>query len=235
MTILSAEDDLFVQAIDAGRDPWRHVEGPCGLGAFIASHPNLDWTSILNCARSQGCLRMVLLAVTLARIYFGAAVPNAVTAAERDDPKIQPMVQRVVARWLVQEPAASHCNCLSLDRMRLHDGPMRQVRYVARTLTLPGPLHVARNPFPRLFTSLTAYIPIKIGQDVALLPLVRAYRYLRWRAERLRDAFASHELALTVMPVSAETRLRLRPRANKPYLCTIFGWTLLYRHSSARR
>ena len=94
--------------------------------------------------------------------------------------------------------------------MRLHDGPMRRIRYVARTLALPGPLHVARNPFPRLFTSLSAYIPIKIGQDVALLPLVRAYRYLRWQAERLRDAFASHELALIVMPVSAETRLRLR-------------------------
>ena len=57
---------------------------------------------------------------------------------------------------------------------------------------------------------MSAYIPIKIGQDVALLPLVRAYRYLRWQAERLRDAFASHELALIVMPVSAETRLRLR-------------------------
>jgi predicted O-linked N-acetylglucosamine transferase (SPINDLY family) len=210
MTTLSEEDDLFVQAIDAGRDLWRHVEGACGVAAFIGSHPNLDWASILDRARSQGCLRMVLLAAALARIYFGTGVPDAVTAAERDDPKIQPMVQRVVARWLVQEPAPSHCNRLSLDCMRLHDGPMRRIRYVARTLALPGPLHVARNPFPRLFTSLFAYIPIKIGQDVALLPLVRAYRHLRWQAERLRDAVASHELALIVMPVSAETRLRLR-------------------------
>ena len=106
MTTLSAEDDLFVQAIDAGSDLWRRVEGACGVAAFIGSHPNLDWASILNRARSQGCLRMVLLAAALARIYFGAAIPNAVTAAERDDPKIQPMVQRVVARWLGQEPAA---------------------------------------------------------------------------------------------------------------------------------
>ena len=210
MTTLSAEDDLFVQAIDAGRDLWRHVEGACGLAAFIGSHPNLDWASILDRARPQGCLRMVLLAAALARIYFGAAVPNALTAAERDDPKIQLMVQRVMAHWLGRQPAGCHCNRLSLHRLRLHDGPVRRIRYVARSLPLPGPLHVARNPFPRLFTSLPAYIPIKIGQDVALLSLVRAYRYLRWRAERLRDAFASHELALTVMPVSAETRLRLR-------------------------
>ena len=210
MTTLSAEDDLFVLATDAGKDPWCHVEGPCGVAALVATHPNLDWTSILDRARSQGCLRMVLLAAALARIYFGAAVPDAVIVAGRDDPKIQPMVQRVVAYGLGRQPADCIAADFSLHRLRLHDGPVRRIRYLARTLALPGPLHVARNPFPRLFTSLFAYIPIKIGQDVALLPLVRAYRYLRWQAERLRDAFASHEFALIVMPVSAETRSRLR-------------------------
>ena len=153
---------------------------------------------------------MVLLAAALARIYFGAAVPDAITAAECDDPTIEPTVQRVMAHWLVQEPAASHRNRLSFDGLRLHDGAVRRVRYVARTLALPGPLHVARNPFPGLITSLLAYTPVKVAHDIALLPLVRTYRYVRAQAERLRDAFASHELGLIVMPVSAETRLRLR-------------------------
>jgi tetratricopeptide (TPR) repeat protein len=153
---------------------------------------------------------MVLLAAALARIYFGAAVPDAITAAECDDPTIEPTVQRVMAHWLVQEPAASHRNRLSFDGLRLHDGAMRRVRYVARTLALPGPLHVARNPFPGLITSLLAYTPVKVAHDIALLPLVRTYRYVRAQAERLCDAFASHELGLIVMPVSAETRLRLR-------------------------
>ena len=74
---------------------------------------------------------------------------------------------------------------------------------------MPGPLHVARNPFRGWFTSLPAYLPIKIAHDMAL-PLVRAYRYLLSQAERFRDVFASHELALIVMPMSAETRLRSR-------------------------
>jgi predicted O-linked N-acetylglucosamine transferase (SPINDLY family) len=210
ITTLSAEDDLLVLAIDNGNDLWQRVEGACGVAAFIGSHPNLDWAAILDRARPQGCLRMVLLAAALARIYFGAAVPDAITAAECDDPTIEPTVQRVMAHWLVQEPAASHRNRLSFDGLRLHDGAVRRVRYVARTLALPGPLHVARNPFPGLFTSLLAYIPVKVAHDIALLPLVRTYRYVRAQAERLRDAFASHELGLIVMPVSAETRLRLR-------------------------
>jgi predicted O-linked N-acetylglucosamine transferase (SPINDLY family) len=210
ITTLSAEDDLLVLAIDNGKDLWRHVDGACGVAAFIGSHPNLDWDAILDRARAQGAVRMVLLAAALARIYFGAALPDAITAAERDDPKIDPMVQRVMAHWLVQEPDASHCNRLSLDRLRLHDGAAGRVRYVARTLALPGPLHVARNPFPGLFTSLPGYIPIKIAHDIALLPLVRTYRYVLVQAERLRDALASHKLALIAMPVSAEMRLRLR-------------------------
>jgi hypothetical protein len=29
-----------------------------------------------------------------------------------------------------------------------------------------------------LFTSLLAYIPVKVAHDIALLPLVRTYRYV---------------------------------------------------------
>jgi protein O-GlcNAc transferase len=210
MTTLSAEDDLLVLAIDTGKDLWRRVDGVCGLAAFIGSHPNLDWAAIRDRGRAQGCLRLVLLAAALARICFGAVIPDAVTTAERNDPKIEPIVQRVVAYWLVKEPDASPCTRLSSDGLRLHDGSARRVRYVVRTLALPGPLHVARNPFPGLFTSLPAYIPIKIAHDIAFFPLERACRYLLSQAERFRDVLASHELVLIVMPVSAETRLRLR-------------------------
>src|ERR1700730_12725846 len=152
ITTLSAEDGLLLLAIGNGNDAWETVQGACGVGAVIGSHPNLHLDAILDRARPQGCLRMVLLAAALARIYFGAAVPDAITAAECDDPTIEPTVQRVMAHWLLPEPAASHRNRLSFDGLRLHDGAVRRVRYVARTLALPGPLHVARNPFPGLFT-----------------------------------------------------------------------------------
>ena len=147
---------------------------------------------------------MVLVASALARLCFGEAAPDVVAAAERKDPKIVPMVQRVIAHWLVKKPDVSR-RSLSADRWRLHDGAARQVRYVARTMMLPGPPHVARNPFPELFSSLPAYLPIKIAQDVGL-PLVQAGRYLLSQVEYFRNVLAGHELALMVMPLSAETR-----------------------------
>jgi tetratricopeptide (TPR) repeat protein len=77
-------------------------------------------------------------------------------------------------------------------------------------LGVAGSVSCRPKSVPGLITSLLAYIPVKVAHDIALLPLVRTYRYVRAQAERLCDAFASHELGLIVMPVSAETRLRLR-------------------------
>ena len=53
---------------------------------------------------------------SLARRYFDAAVPDAIIAAERADPVIEPMVQRVMARWLGDELAGPPSNSkLSMD------------------------------------------------------------------------------------------------------------------------
>jgi len=144
---------------------------------------------------------VAFLLQALARRSLDVAIPPGVDTGTRI---------RLTGEGEAGEPGAPRRNRFSPDRLRLHDGATRQIRYVARTLTLPGPLHVARNPFPGIFTSLPAYIPIKIAHDIALFPLVRAYRYLLSQAEHLRDALASHELALTILPVSAETRLKLR-------------------------
>ena len=211
MMTLAPEDNILILAIHGGNELWRRMGRACDVAHFIGSHPNLDWVAILERARTQGCLRAVLLAAALARRYFGAAVPDAVTAAERDNRMIEPMVQRVMARWLAEEPAGPTSEKrLSMDRLWLHDGVARRARYVARTLLLPGPYHVAQIELPRRLTCLFVYVPIKIVLDVALRPLARAYRRLLAQAERLYDALASHEFALAVMPASAETRQRLR-------------------------
>jgi predicted O-linked N-acetylglucosamine transferase (SPINDLY family) len=209
MTTLSSEDSLLVLAVLGGNEFWRRIGAASDVAAFIRSHPKLDWAAILDRAESQGCLRRVLVAAALARRFFGAAVPDAVTAAERHDNKIKQMVRRVAARWAAEEPVALHGDPLWLDGLRLHDGAVRHVRYVARTVMLPGPHHIGRNPFPSVFTSLPAYFPLKIATDVAL-PLVRTYRYLRAQA---KNALVSHEFSLAILPASSELRRHHEARA----------------------
>jgi predicted O-linked N-acetylglucosamine transferase (SPINDLY family) len=211
MLTLAPEDNLLILAIHGGKEMWWHMSCACDIAGLIGSHPNLDWVAILSHARAQGCLRIVLLATSLARKYFNATVPDAVAAAERDDRMIELMAQHIMARWLAEEPARPPSNKrLWMDRLRLHDGVVRRARFVARTLFLPDPHHVARIALPRRFTCLFAYVPIKIVQDVAMLPLLRAYRKLLAQTERLQGALTSRNFFLAVLPASAEMRLRLK-------------------------
>ena len=206
---LTPEDDLLLLAIHGGKEMWWRLKWVCDVAAFIGSHPELDWAAVAERARAQGCLRMLLLAGSLARKYFNAPIPPAITTLELGDPAIEPMVRQIVGRWQADEPGASPDNkSVSLERLRLHDGIVRQARYMARTLLLPSPRHVISVRLPRNLGF--AYIPIKLGHDLLALPIWKALRQALAPLERLPHVFAGSEMALAVMPVSADTKLTVR-------------------------
>ena len=208
MMTLAPEDDVIVLAIHGGKALWWDVKSACDFAVFIGSHSSLDWPTIVERAREQGCLRMLLLATSLAREYFNAAIPDAIVAAERADATIEPAVDRIVAHWQADEPISPPSNrTISMDRLRLHDGLVRQARYVARTLFLPGPHHVASMPLPKGLSF--AYVPVKIAHDILALPLWRGYRRVRATAGRLWHALANSDLTLAIMPASPEHRLSI--------------------------
>ena len=210
LLLLAPEDDLIALAVHGGKEVWWNIKWVCDIAAFIASHPSLDWTALLARARRQGCLRMVLLATALARRYFDAAVPDPVIAAERADSGVEFLVRRISSsRWQAEAVKdAPTSKTVSLDRLLLHDGLARRVRYVARTLFLPGPHHVEGIPLPKPLQF--AYVPLKLGHDLVALPLWRLYRRAMRQFERWQRTLADSELALALLPVSSEKRAAFR-------------------------
>ena len=147
MLTLAPEDTLLTLAIHGGKEMWWNIKWACDVAAFLDSHPLLDWTSVMDRARSQGCVRLVLLAAELARVFFGSAIPANVAKAVSLDRVITPMIATVVAQWQADDPAGPPSNkSVSLDRLRLHDGLLRKSRYVLKTTFLPGPHHVMAMP-----------------------------------------------------------------------------------------
>jgi predicted O-linked N-acetylglucosamine transferase (SPINDLY family) len=250
MRILSVEENLLALAVHGGTAGWRNASQACDVAAWLGSHQNLRWHAVHERARAQGCLRMVLLAIALARDHFGANPPDGFSAAEREDLSIEPMVRRISNRWSYEAPSRPAADGFSLHQLRLHDGMIRRMRHVLRAALLPAPHHVARIPLfdtarllphnlatapyhvmsiPHGWKSplhglhhvsrhpvlgflliLAAYFPFKIAHDVLLLPLVRAYRYLRAQSKWLRDMLSGYDFALAVMPISSERRFKLR-------------------------
>jgi hypothetical protein len=186
---MAPEDDILCLAIHGGKEMWCNIKEVCDFAALIGSHPELDWTAILERAHNQGCLRIVLLATALARKYFNSPVPDMVAAAERADPALQPMIDRIIANWQAEHPVGPPDNAtISFDRLRLHRAGAPRIRYVARTLFLPGPQYVASIPLPGYLGF--AYIPLKVAHDLIAWPLWRAYREVCSQAARLRNVLA---------------------------------------------
>jgi len=101
---LAPEDALLVLAVRGGKETWRNIRRACDMVAFIGSHPGLAWSAVLEKAQAQACRSMFLVASSLARNVFGSAVPDAIVAAERADPAIEPAIGRVVASWQIGKP-----------------------------------------------------------------------------------------------------------------------------------
>ncbi len=127
----AAEDDLLLLAIHGTEGMWWRIKWACDIAAFISSHPDLDWTETIARARTVGCLRMLLLALSLVQRYLGSKVSQA--AAEGANPMIEAAVERIIGYWQ-KDAAPRRSEAFSTDLLRLHNGAVRKGRYLARTL-----------------------------------------------------------------------------------------------------
>lgn len=206
MLTFAPEDTMIVLALHGGKELWWDIKWACDVADFIASHPALDWAEIAARARAQGCYRMLLVATALARSCLRARIPDFLIAAEKRDPRVGEILDRILARWEAEDPGGPPSNkTLSMDRLRLHDGFVRQASYVLRTLFLPGPQHIRLAALPRFLEF--AYIPIGLAHDLIALPLYRLWQASKSWAGQARKALALSPLALTL--ASADRRERL--------------------------
>jgi predicted O-linked N-acetylglucosamine transferase (SPINDLY family) len=209
MTGLAPEDHFLVLAIHGGKELWWRIVWASDVAAFIAAHPNLDWHAIVESARRQGCLRMVLLAVSLARKYFDAVLPQEIVAAELSDMVLEPISRRVLQGWLAERPEGPPSNkTVSFDRLRLHDGIIRRARYLTKTWLLPSPFHIAWVALPRGLSF--AYVPLALLHDLILLPLWLGYRGICKRLGGFRNFLASRNAPFAAAFFPAGERKRLK-------------------------
>ena len=169
------EDTLLVLAIHGGKELWWDIKWACDVAGFIASQPALDWNEIATRARAYGCHRMLLVATSLARNFLGAGVPDFIAAMENSDPVVERIIGRIVTRWEMDDPGGPPSNkTVSMDRLRLHDGAVRQISYTLRTSFLPNPEHIALIALPKFLGFF--YIIIGLAHDLIALPLWRICR-----------------------------------------------------------
>ena len=168
--MLAAEDMFILLAIHGGMELWRSMILASDVAALVASHQDLDWPAILERAKSQKCLRAVLLATSLARQCFGATIPGEMITAECSDRQIAPMARRIWENW-GDRPATSSTNYASplIEELRLLDTAADRIGYLLRIFFLPSTADVRSTRLPSWLTF--GYFPLKLFHHCIASPL----------------------------------------------------------------
>jgi len=101
VSTLAPEDLLLVLSVQLAKDcrVWRQrLVQICDAAELVRSHPELDWDFVLRRARAIGGLRILLLDLKLASALLGAALPERVLRAAREEPVVGALAAEVRAR-----------------------------------------------------------------------------------------------------------------------------------------
>ena len=184
------------------------IKWACDVADFIASHPQLDWTAIVEARARARCFRMMLVATSPGPQFPGSK------SARRHQRQWSNVTLRLSKSWGALWRAGRWCdpgghppsnkNRISMDRLRLwHDGVDSQNQLYTAHFFPAGPQSISpshRCPgFPGFL-----YIPLgSLAHDLLALPLFRLWEKLLGRSDRMQAALILSRVPLALMPISS--------------------------------
>src|SRR2546421_2580085 len=92
---LPLEDLILYLCMHGTRHSWERLAWICDVAELIRVHPEIDWDSLMNRARTLGNERSLSLGLFLASDLLGASLPEEVSARIQTDPKVRLVATRV--------------------------------------------------------------------------------------------------------------------------------------------
>jgi len=126
---LDPEDMLLVLCVNGAFHLWSRLLMVCDVAELIQTHRGWDWPSIVERARAQGLLRMLLLGLSLAVELLEAPVPREVSALGARDPGVSTLRASVMRGLFL--PKSVELSLLETSRFQLRalDGRRARLNY----------------------------------------------------------------------------------------------------------
>ena len=166
---LSEEDLLLLLCVHGTKHLWSKLRWIVDV-AELTDMGDIDWARVVQCARERGCLRMVLIALALARELLEAALPDAVLEHVSADPTIPGLSRHVKSRFLTMDSRLP-LREMAVFHLRARERQLDRLKYCLRLALTPslGDFMAVRLPGP-LFGLYYAIRPIRLLAKYARNP-----------------------------------------------------------------
>jgi hypothetical protein len=134
---LSLEDEFVLYSIHGAKHFWERLMWIADIAAVVARHPEIDWQRARLAAHDVGAVRMLRVALQLAKNVFGVPVPDAMADEVKRD-GVAGQLCKQVERWL---PYAGYLPPLwkerAVFRTRVRGGGLAGAGYLLRLSLSP--------------------------------------------------------------------------------------------------
>ncbi|MBM3522885.1 MAG: nucleotidyltransferase family protein, partial [Alphaproteobacteria bacterium] len=168
ITTLSDEDMLLALAIHGGKEQWTRLQWVCDFAQAVRRSHSADWPMIVERAQSQGCLRHLVVALTLAHDLLELDPPSEAVAAMAADPAGAAIARRFALALFTADNQPPSIYCVTRLRCQLRERWRDRFAHAWRTITTPRVQHYRMLRLPDALFAL--YWPAKLVHDYLLLP-----------------------------------------------------------------
>ncbi len=169
---LSKEDMFSTACLLGAKEQWWRLNWICDIAGYLTVSPDRapSWPTLLDRARSQRCLRAVLVGASLANRLLGVELPADMRLAIAADPHVESMRNTVTLEKVNLGNPNSINSFGRFERFHydMHEGVWRKISYMLRTLCAPRPKHIRRLALPPSIQAL--YFVLRPAQDYLLAP-----------------------------------------------------------------
>lgn len=166
---LRDEDLMLTVCLHGSKEQWVRLQWVCDVAYLVTACPRLDWPTVLARATQQGCRRMVLIGLALARDLLAIALPEPVTCALAVDGMAATLAAKAASRLFASHQDEPSIYELTEFRILMRERWRDRLRYVLRTVLTPREIHFAAVRLPDALFFL--YPAVKLIHDYAALPL----------------------------------------------------------------
>jgi Uncharacterised nucleotidyltransferase len=134
---LSPENTLLMLVGHGTKDCWTQLARICDIAEFIRSHPQLNWTKLIESARIKGGQRMLFLGLMLARNLLGTSLPEEVWQKIQAEKEVELLARQVSERLFSPSNTSFQDGSVTRFHLGTRERLMDKVRYFIKVLITP--------------------------------------------------------------------------------------------------